>query len=183
MDTNDPLYVVLDFILNQATTAQLEVIGEALKRRTADSPPGGEGLNPRRMAQRLSRNIAKQLGSSLDVPQIARRIVRDLIKNKEPGIQDREVEILLDNWLPGTRAPVPAAEPLPPDALASMVATFLASERGTLSAEDAKDLPADWRDSYWRSFPDEVRQAIEELRRGAIDEARFWTGLIGHLER
>jgi len=100
MDPNDPLYVVLDFILNQATTAQLEVIGEALKRRTADSPPGGEGLNPRRMAQRLSRNIAKQLGSSLDVPQIARRIVRDLIKNKEPGIQDREVEILLDNWLP-----------------------------------------------------------------------------------
>jgi hypothetical protein len=183
MDPNDPLYTVLDFILNQATTAQLEVIGEALKRRTADSPPGKEGLNPRRMAQRLSRNIVKQLGASLDVPQIARRIVRDLIKSKEPNIQDREVEVLLDNWLPGTRQPAAPSESLPPDALATMVATFLASERGTLCLEESRDLPADWRERYWQSFPPEVREAIEELRRGEIDEARFWAGLIGRLQR
>jgi uncharacterized protein with HEPN domain len=182
MDPNDPLYVVLDFILNQATTAQLEVIGEALKRRTADSPAGNEGLNPRRMAQRLSRNIVKQLGASLDVPQIARRIVRDLIKHKEPNIQDREVEILLDNWLPGTRQ-APPAESLPPDALATMVATYLAAERGTLSPEESGGLPVDWRERYWQSFPSEVREAIEELRRGEIDEARFWASLIGRLQR
>jgi uncharacterized protein with HEPN domain len=177
MDQNDPLYVVLDFILNQATTAQLEVIGEALKKRSADLP-AQEGLNPRRMAQRLSRNIIKQLGASLDVSQIARRIVRDLIKHKEPGIQEREVEILLDNWLPGTRKAVPTGK-LPPDALVSMVATFLAAERGNLGAEESRDLPADWKERYWQSFPPEVREAIEELRRGEIDEARFWAGLVG----
>jgi len=60
-----------------------------------------------------------------------------------------------------------------------MVATFLAAERGTLSPEDSRDLPADWRERYWRSFPDEVRQGIEELRRGSIDEARFWAQLLG----
>jgi hypothetical protein len=134
------------------------------------------------MAQRLSRNIANQLGASLDVPQIARRIVRDLIKNKEPNIQDREVEVLLDNWLPGTRQ-APPAEGLPPDALATMVATYLAGERGTLSAEESAGLPADWKERYWQSFPSEVRQAIEELRRGGIDEARFWAALIGGLKR
>ena len=182
MDPNDPLYPVLDFILNQATAAQLEVIGEALKRRTADTPSDKGGLNPRRMAQRLSRNIVKQLGASLDVPQIARRIVRDLIKNKEPGIQDREVEVLLDNWLPGTRKAAPA-EALPPDALVSMVATYLAAERGTLGAEESRDLPADWKERYWQSFPPEVREAIEELRRGGMDEARFWAGLIGRLRQ
>jgi hypothetical protein len=177
MDPNDPLYPVLDFILNQATSAQLEVIAEALRRRSADLP-GGKGLDPRRMAQRLSRNILKQLEGSLDIPQIARRIVRDLIKSKEPGIQDREVEVLLDNWLPGTRqSPSPAG--LPPDALASMVATFLAAERGTLSPEDSRDLPADWKERYWRSFPPEVQKAIEELRRGGVDEARVWAALAG----
>ncbi len=179
MEPNDPLYAVLEFILNQATSAQLEVIGEALKRRTADFPASQEGLNPRRMAQRLSRNIVQQLGASLDVPQIARRIVRDLIKSKEPGIQDREVEILLDNWLPGTRKEAAPAQGLPPDALVSMVATFLASDRGSLSPEESKDLPADWKERYWQSFPPEVREAIEELRKGSLDEARFWSRLVG----
>ncbi len=177
MDPNDPLYPVLDFILNQASSAQLEVIAEALKRRSADVPGPAE-LNPRHMAQRLSRNIVKQLGASLDIPQIARRLVRDLIKSKEPGIQDREVEVLLDNWLPGTRKSAPT-EGLPPDALVSMVATYLAAERGTLSAEESRDLPADWKERYWQSFPPQVREAIEELRRGRIDEARFWAALAG----
>jgi uncharacterized protein with HEPN domain len=183
MDQDDPLYSVLDYILNRATSAQLEVIGEALKRRSADTPEPEEGLNPRRMAQRLSRNIEKQLGASLDVPQIARRIVRDLIKHKEPGIQEREVEVLLDNWLPGTRQPPPASEKMPPDALASMVATFLAAERGSLSPEDSKDLPADWKQRYWQSFPPAVREAIEELRQGRSSESDFWAALIGRLQQ
>ncbi len=177
MDPNDPLYPVLNFILNQASSAQLEVIAEALRRRSADMP-GRERLNPRQMAQQLSRNIVQQLGTSLDIPQIARRIVRDLIKSKEPAIQDREVEVLLDNWLPGTRKSAPP-EGLPPDALVSMVATFLAAERGTLSPEESRDLPADWKERYWRSFPPEVREAIEKLRRGGMDEARFWASLAG----
>jgi hypothetical protein len=130
------------------------------------------------MAQRLSRNIVQQLGATLDIPNIARRMVRDLIKSKEPGIQDREVEVLLDNWLPGTRKS-PPAEGLPPDALVSMAATFLAAERGTLSPAESRDLPADWKERYWRSFPLEVQKAIEELRSGAIDEARFWAALAG----
>jgi uncharacterized protein with HEPN domain len=183
MDQDDPLYLVLDYILNRATSAQLEVIGEALKKRSADTPGQEEGLNPRRMAQRLSRNIEKQLGASLDVPQIARRIVRDLIKHKEPGIQEREVEVLLDNWLPGTRQPPPSTEKLPPDALVTMVATFLAAERGSLGPEESKDLPADWKQRYWQSFPPAVRDAVEELRQGRTSEPDFWAGLIGRLQQ
>jgi hypothetical protein len=134
------------------------------------------------MAQRLSKNIVRQLGASLDVSEIARRIVRDLIKNKEPGIQDREVEVLLDNWLPGTRKSAPA-ENLPPDALVTMVATFLAAEKGKLPDEEARDLPPDWKERYWQSFPPDVRESIEELRRGGTDEARFWAALVGRLQR
>jgi hypothetical protein len=181
MDENDPLYTVLDYILNRATSAQLEVIAEALKRRTTDSP-GKEGLNPRRMAQRLSRSIEKQLGATVDVSQMARRIVRDLIKHKEPGIQDREVEVLLDNWLPGTRKPETPSETLPPDALATMVATFLAAERGSLSPEESRDLPADWKERYWQSFPPALREAIEALRQGRLSESEFWAALIGRLQ-
>ena len=184
MDENDPLYLVLDYILNKATSSQLEVIGEALKRRTADTPGPGR-LNPRNMAQRLARNIEKQLGASLDVPQVARRIVRDLIKQKEPGIQERELEVLLDNWLPGsaTRRPSAPAENFPPDALVSMVATFLSAERGALSQEESRELPEDWKDRYWQSFPPLVREAVEELRQGQTTESEFWARLIGRLQQ
>jgi hypothetical protein len=184
MDESDPLYLVLDYILNKATSAQLEVIREALKRRGGDLP-GSEGFNPRNMAQRLSRNIEKQLGASLDVPQVARRIVRDLIKQKEPGIQEREIEVLLDNWLPGSRRrpAAAAAEGLPPDALISMVATFLASEGGSLSPEEERDLPEGWKGRYWQSFPPAVQGAIEELRQGRISESSFWETLIGRLQK
>ncbi len=39
MDPNDPLYPVLDFILNQASSAQLEVIAEALDVIAAANHP------------------------------------------------------------------------------------------------------------------------------------------------
>ena len=182
MDESDPLYLVLDYILNKATSAQLEVIGEALKRRAADTP-GPASFSPRNMAQRLSRNIEQQLGASLDVPQIARKIVRDLIRQKEPGIQDREIEVLLDNWLPGTRQRSAAPEGLPPDALITMVATFLAAERGGLSTEEARDLPEGWKERYWQSFPPAVQGAIDELRQGRISEPTFWETLIGRLQK
>ena len=182
MDENDPLYLVLDYILNKATSAQLEVIGEALKRRAVDAP-GPASFSPRNMAQRLSRNIEQQLGASLDVPQIARKIVRDLIRQKEPGIKEQEIEVLLDNWLPGTRRRSTPAAGLPPDALIAMVATFLSAERSGLSPEETRDLPEGWKDRYWQSFPPAVQGAIEELRQGRVSESSFWETLIERLQK
>lgn len=182
MTENEPLYFVLNFILNQATTAELNVIGEALKRRLGDgSRPGG----PRGMAERLARNIQQQLGSTLDVKQAARRIVTDLIRSKEPGIQEHELQVLLDQWLPGTAVRRPPAEPAgppPPDMMISMVATYLAAERGTLDPVEAGQLPEDWKQKYWEAFPQEVRGALAEIGQGRLTESAFWERMVNLLQ-
>jgi hypothetical protein len=186
MGIDDPLYYVLDFVLNKATSAELEVIAEALKRRTADVKGFG-GLSPRSMARNMAQNIQKQLGGSLDVGQIARKIVSDLVRQKEPGIGEEQLEILLNSWLPGTARRQQAqaqgqAETMPPDELVSRVATFMAAELGTLSGSEAGELPEGWQAQYWESFPRAVRALIEQRLQNKIAEVAFWEKLIAALQ-
>jgi hypothetical protein len=187
MSIDDPLYFVLDFVLNKATSTELEVIAEALKRRTADVKGFG-GLSPRSMARNMAQNIQKQLGGSLDVGQIARKIVSDLVRQKEPGIGEEQLEILLNNWLPGTTRRQQAqgpeqAQPIPPDMLVSRVATFLAAELGTLNEREAGELPEGWKTQYWESFPHAIRALIEQRLQNKIAEVAFWEKLIAALQR
>ena len=101
MSSDEPLYTVLEFILNRATSAELEVIAEAVKRR--QSPGRGlGGISPRGMAENVAEEVKQQLEGMLDVQTISRQIVTDLIRQKEPNISDEELEVLLDTWLPGT---------------------------------------------------------------------------------
>ena len=189
MGADDPLYYVIDFILNKATSAELEVITEALKRRTTDSKGSG-GLSPRSMAQGMAQNIQKQLGGALDIGKIARKIVSDLIRHKEPGLSDEKLEILLNQWLPGTtrRQQAPGSEQapdqgIPPDVLVSRVTTYLEVELGTLDEREAGELPEGWKAQYWESFPPVVRSLIEQRLQDKIDEVAFWEQLVAILQR
>jgi hypothetical protein len=187
MSKDDPLYFVIDFILNKATSAELEVVAEALKRRTADTKGFG-GLSPRSMARNLARNIEKQLGASLDAGNIARKIVSDLVRQKEPAISDEELEVLLNNWLPSqarrqqAQGPAPT-RPGPSELLVSKVATYLAAEFGSLSERETRELPPDWKARYWESFPVPVRALIQERLQNRIAEITFWERLIASLQR
>jgi hypothetical protein len=187
MSSDDPLYFVIDFILNKATSAELEVVAEAFKRRTADAKGFG-GLSPRSMARNVARNIEKQLGTSLDAGNIARKIVSDLVRQKEPAISEEELEVLLNNWLPGQarrqQAQRPAqTQPSTPDLLVSKVATYLAAEFGNLSEQETRELPADWKARYWELFPVPVRALIQERLQNRIAEIAFWERLIASLQR
>lgn len=189
MGVDDPLYYVIDFILNKATSAELEVIAEALKRRTADSKGSG-GFSPRSMARSMAQNIQKQLGESLSIGKISRKIVSDLIRNKEPGISDEKLEILLNKWLPGTagRQQAPGSgqardQETPPDVLVSRVTTYLEAELGALDEREAGELPEGWKAQYWESFPPAVRALIEQRLQDKIDEVAFWEQLVAVLQR
>jgi hypothetical protein len=186
MSSDDPLYFAIDFILNKATSAELEVVAEALKRRTTDAKGFG-GLSPRSMARNMARNIEKQLGPSLDAGNIARKIVTDLVRQKEPAISDEELEVLLSQWLPSQgreqQARGPAqTQPSPPGLLVSKVATYLAAEFGSLSEQETRELPADWKARYWESFPVAVRALIQERLQNRIAEVAFWERLIAFLQ-
>ena len=184
MKSEDPLYDVLDYILNQATSAELEVIAEALKRRS-DDRRGPGGLSPRSMAHSMAQSIQKQLGGALDIHQIARKIVADIIRQKEPGIGDDKVEALLAAWLPNKNQfkATAGADEVPLDVLIERIAQYVGAERGTLSPEERGRLPAGWKELYWDSFPEAVRSLVLELRENRITETVFWEKLIPIIQK
>jgi hypothetical protein len=189
MSVDDPLYYVIEFIMNKATSAELEVITEALKRRTTDAKGFG-GVSPRSMARNMAQSIQKQLGGSFDLGNIARKIVGDLIRHKEPGISNEQLEILLNKWLPGSarrqRAPGPEQaqnQETPPDVLVSRITTYLEAELGALDEREAGELPEGWKAQYWESFPPAVRSLIGQRLQGKIDEVTFWEQLVAVLQR
>jgi hypothetical protein len=186
MSTDEPLYTVIEFILNQATSAQLEVIAEALKRR---QKPGKElgGISPRGMAENMAQQVEQQLGGMLDVHAISRQIVSDLIKQKEPNISDEELEVLLKNWLPGSAstndAQTAEQEKTPPDLLITMVSQYVSARRGTLSPQEQGELPEDWQNRYWESFPEQLRAQIRAHLSGQLNELDFWDSVISSLNQ
>ena len=195
MSSEEPLYSILEFILNQASSAELEVIAEAVKRR--QHPGKGLGaISPRSMAENVAEKVKQQLGGILDVHAISRRIVTDLIRQQEPNIGDRELEVLLDNWLPGTartrqegpqpaetagQDQAPAPQQLAPDILITMISQYVSARQGTLPREEEDKLPKNWQSRYWESFPDTIRRRIREHLNGRLSEVEFWDSVISSL--
>jgi hypothetical protein len=188
MSSDEPLYSVIEFILNKATSVQLEVIAEALKRR---QKPGKElgGISPRGMAENMAQQVNEQLGGVLDMHTISRQIVSDLIRRKEPNISDEELEGLLKNWLPGSGAPEPepteepGQEKIPPDLLITMVSQYVSARRGTLSPQEQGELPENWQNRYWESFPEQLRAQIRAHLSGQLSEVDFWDSVISSLNQ
>lgn len=197
MSSDEPLYTVLEFILNRASSAELEVIAEAVKRRQGPGKGLG-GINPRGMAENVAKTVEQQLGGMLDVQAISRQIVTDLIRQKEPNISDKELEVLLDTWLPGTartrrdaRQPAEQAEQrreqgqerAAPDVLVAMISQYVSARQGTLPRQEQDKLPKNWQSQYWESFPDKIRGLIREHLNGRLNEVEFWDSVISSLDR
>ncbi len=197
MSCEEPLYSVIEFILNRASSEELDVIAEAVKRRQHPGKGLG-GISPRGMAERVAGKVKEQLGGMLDVRSISRQIVTDLIRQKEPNISDRDLEVLLDNWLPGTararrqeaqseqqaeQNQDPTQRRLAPDVLVTMISQYVAARQGTLPREEQDKLPKNWQSRYWESFPDKVRGRIREYLNGRLTEVQFWDSVISSLDQ
>jgi len=197
MSSEEPLYSVIEFILNRASSEELEVIAEAVKRRQSPGKGLG-GISPRGMAENVAEKVKQQLGGMLDVHAISRQIVTDLIRQKEPNISDRELEVLLDNWLPGTartrgqetqpdgppeQGEAAYPEQMAPDVLITMISQYVSARQGTLSREEKDRLPGDWQSRLWSSFPDEIRGRIREHLNGRLTDVEFWDSVISSLDK
>jgi hypothetical protein len=96
------LYDIVDYILNRAGDAELEVIIKAVQRRTKDQGKGPMGLNPERLAKTVAHNINEQMGSSIDqVRGMVRDFITDIIRKEAPDISEEHLETLLNEWAPG----------------------------------------------------------------------------------
>ena len=98
----DRLYDVIQFILNEATEQELEVVRSALKRRIeGNRARGAMGVNPERLARRTASSIREQLGLSLDqIRSTVADFAAETLKKQAPELTDDQIHELLDAWVP-----------------------------------------------------------------------------------
>ncbi len=80
-DSKDPIYSVLQFILEQASDEDLFTLEEAIRKRRQKGPL--QRMNFRNMAQQTTAQLETQMP---DVHAMTRRLVGNIIMEKQPGI-------------------------------------------------------------------------------------------------
>ncbi|HAP42668.1 MAG: hypothetical protein A2087_02680 [Spirochaetes bacterium GWD1_61_31] len=165
------LPAVLDYILNRAPVAELEVVAKALERRRQDAGryEGLGGLSPAAMAERMAGSINQGIEGSMDsLRRTVRKYVEDIIRRQAPEASDLEVAALLDHYVgqaeaavlgqsgSANSAPADGSPPglvdydggdvtagLPPDAVMMMVRDFADYSLGLMPPSRQKEL-WDW---------------------------------------
>lgn len=182
------VYEIVDFVLNEATDPEVEIIISAIKRRLEDAAHGVDKMNPKKMARNLGSQVTEDIGGSIEqIRSMVRGFVAEKIKQQAPEISDHDLEELLKAWVPepGKTEVRSEKSSLPRDALVTMVEQFLRYSLGTMSATEQAQLGSeipDWQEKYWREFPEPIRKVIALFLKGNIGEEEFWrqiTPVIG----
>ena len=180
----DPeLYKVVDFILNSADDGAVEVIIAALKKR-GERRVNFAGVNPDALARQMAHEIQDDMGFSLDnIRGMVRDMVVKVIRKEAPELGEKEVQVLLDAWVPEDPSP-PKLEPLPKDVLLQMIKQFMSYSTGTMSMTELERLDREipgWKEKYFARFPDSVRSMIKYAIEGNMPLDEFWTEIDGLL--
>ena len=187
----ETLRLVVRYVLHSASPEDLEVIQAAIERRTGAGPTQTDTSRPRSMSdivQSVSQSVAQQLDVDFDVHDMARRVVSQLIRQNEPSIGDRDLDALLEVWVPetaeqrGERSPGAEAQ-LPKAVVLSMIRQFVSYSLGTMEEIEKAELPEGWIDRYWSAFSTETREAIASLLRGDRDPEDFWRSVGADIDQ
>ncbi|MEW5817574.1 MAG: hypothetical protein AB1798_19515 [Spirochaetota bacterium] len=204
------LYEVIDFILNQASDSEIEVIVAALKRRLKDTLIGDGELNPGKMARTMASSVGRQVHATSDqIRKMVKDFVAELIKKNAPEISEKELQTLLETWVPdrrlkgslekegeiaGTRKDTPESPEadvvksnppaLPKDVLLTMIRQFVSYSTGVMSVTEQaglnEDIP-DWKAKYWERFPYRIKKILSLYLKGQIDEQACWQRISSEL--
>src|SRR5512142_2639921 len=103
MGIDEKMTEILDFILNRASKFELEMVGEALRKRMERESSLGLGqIDVHGMARKMAADIENQMGVGAgSVHEMSRRLVADMILKEQPDINRKDLEQLLDQWVPG----------------------------------------------------------------------------------
>jgi hypothetical protein len=185
MTDKEKMLQILDFILNRSTYGDLEVIQEAIRRRTRDIRAGIAGIDVREIARHTAESIQKQIGSADEVTHMIRRFVRELITQQQPDISEEQLESLLDRCLPAPEGndiestgndekSGSIEERFPPDMIQSMLVQFIDYSLGRMDEDEKKNLAPDWQMRYWNTFSSGLKKLLSNLLKGKISEGSFW---------
>ena len=185
---DEKLYRTVEYILNTAGPAELEVIQAALgKRLTEKRGRMSLGLDPGKLASETAGQVGHQVEASKRmVKELVAGFASDIIRQNAPELDDAQVAELLSEFMPGmaggrpsTRAGGPGTgddSALPPGMIIQMVRQFLEYSEGSMSAGEQVQLEQDipgWKEKYWKSFPGQVQKLISLYLNGEIDRQRL----------
>ncbi|MBN2511285.1 MAG: hypothetical protein JXB03_13475 [Spirochaetales bacterium] len=178
----DPqLYKVVDYILNSADDAAVEVIISALKKR-GERRVNFAGVNPDALARQMAREIQGDMGFSLEnIRSMVRDMVVKVIHNEAPELGEDDVQTLLDAWVPEDPKPI-QMEPLPRDVSLQMIKQFISYSTGTMSMTELERLEREipgWKEKFFARFSDPVRSLIKYLVEGNMSLEEFWQQVDG----
>lgn len=181
MKQSDPLYAVLDYIMNHAGHAQLDAIEEALHRKRASNPRHMNDLDIEGMAK----HFASQLDTDdqVDFKGMTRRLVTNMILEQQPDIPREHLEQLVDHYIPDPKKQAKGAESeIPRDLLFTMLDQFIRYSTGRMPDRELKELKGenpDWVERYWNVFSDRTRTLLADLIRGKMNTQQFWKSVSG----
>jgi len=175
---------VLDYILNRAGPAEIEVLESAIRRKAGGMPRGGlDSIDFQKMAKEMTADLAAKF-SPADTHGMTRRLVTNMILEQMPEISAAELEVLLDQWVPDPRKAREGKEKeLPVDALIAMVRQFVDYSLGRMPDAEVRELKRsmpDWTERYWGVFSQETRLAIRDLLNGKLDLDEFYKKIRSH---
>ncbi len=170
MKSKNEFEFVLDYILNKANSQELIGIEMALEKRKKKQPLSIKDINFEKMAKDMASSISNSY--NVDIKKMAKRIVTQLILEKEPNISEEHLEKLLDYYVPDERK-----NQLPGEVLLVMIQHFLDYSLGKMpksQIEELKRTAPNWYEKYWNAFPAQIRVLIADFLKGKIDSHEFW---------
>jgi hypothetical protein len=110
---------------------------------------------------------------------MSRRLVSEMIVNETPGISEKELKTLLDQWLPGKEAG--QATSLPKEMLLAMITQFISYSSGEMGEQEKKLFPEGWAEKYWNAFQPEIQKLVKDHLTDKIGKNEFWRGIREYL--
>ena len=188
------LQAVVDYILSKASPGEFEVVVKACERRRRDMGKyaGLGGVNPGALAEKMAASVREGVESSMDgLRNTVRDYVARIVRQKEPGASDEEIEALLDQCLPDRSAEDTSGGPgmlddsgLPPEAIAMMARDFCDYSLGMMLPSKQRELwerIPDWQDAYWKVFPPEIKAFVKARLENRLAEDEFWSAVFSVL--
>ncbi len=182
MAENPRFIAALDFILNQASPAELDAIASALSRRGNAS---ASGLNFKEMAGNITQGLAGRFAIPDNMNEVTRNMVRNMIRQHEPNIPPEQIDVLLDKWVPSPEKIREGQEGrYPPEVIYSMAEQFVQYGIGNMPESEVKELKSampDWHEKYWNIFSPVIRTLVGDVVRGRLGLTEFRARLRAHL--
>ena len=169
------MYRILDFVLNQSTEEEIEVIQQAMTRRLEDLRFGASRLRIQEMARKTGESVQEQFTYSDRFQSMMRDFIRRTVRESQPDIPEKELEEILERCLPNPKTAEKGREKdLPGEVVKSMIVQFIDYSLGRMPEEQKIELVPNWHRQYWGIFASRTRKLIADLLGEKIEEKTFW---------